>query len=137
MFLNSTVPYWNFYFTPKTETLRETQEPQKTFCVSPIKMHVVQTQLIMQVQAQLQQRPLSLVFRRPVDDEATKGGPSLHNTSDKSIAEPYSRLQPQYWMKLMDPWMNNFCPVLSWGWAPSQGERNSSQYRHWIQPFSQ
>ena len=27
-------------------------------------------------------------------------------------------LQPQYWINFLDPWMQDFYPVLGWGWAP-------------------
>ena len=42
--------------------------------------------------------------------------------------EPSSRPQPQYWIKFLDPWMQDFYPVLGWGLAPVQGEHNSSQH---------
>ena len=46
--------------------------------------------------------------------------------------EPSSRPQPQYWIKFLDPWRQDFYPVLGWGLAPVQGEHNSSQHPHWI-----
>ena len=39
---------------------------------------------------------------------------------------------PRNWIKLLDPWMQDFYPVLGWGFAPVQGEHNSAQHPHWI-----
>ena len=33
--------------------------------------------------------------------------------------EPFSRPQPQHWIKFLDPWVHDFCPVLGWGLATS------------------
>ena len=46
--------------------------------------------------------------------------------------ESSSRPQPQYWIKFLDPWRQDFYPVLGWGLAPVWGEHNSSQHLHWI-----
>ena len=46
--------------------------------------------------------------------------------------EPSSSPEPQDWIKFLDPWMQDFYPVLGWGLAPVQGEHSSSQHPHWI-----
>ena len=46
--------------------------------------------------------------------------------------EPFSRPQPQYWIKILDPWMQYFYPVLGWVWHPYREIHNSSQHPYWI-----
>ena len=47
-----------------------------------------------------------------------------------------SRPQTQHWIKLLDPWMQDFYPVLGWDLAPAEGEQSSSQHPHWIKSVS-
>ena len=56
----------------------------------------------------------------------------VQNWSLEMPQQPSFRPEPQYWIKFPDPWVQDFYPVLGWGWATSQGEHNSSQHRHCI-----
>ena len=38
--------------------------------------------------------------------------------------ERSSRPQPQHWIKFLDPWMQDFYPVLGWVWHPRREIRD-------------
>ena len=46
--------------------------------------------------------------------------------------EPSSRPQLQFWIKFLDPWMQDFYPVLAGVWHRYREIHNSSQHLHWI-----
>ena len=49
--------------------------------------------------------------------------------------DPSSTPQPQYWITLLDPWMQDFYPVLGWVWHPHRENPTrpfTRTHPHWI-----
>ena len=64
-------------------------------------------------------------YYKPKGDGGRGTGKKCHDNLRKrhdnlrQTSRPSSRPQPQHWIKFLDPWMQDFYPVLGWGLAPA------------------